>query len=379
MDEKPRILEIAVLDSLPSELVSETVAFFNTNFPGNLAKGMTTKFFTSKLGSSNPNGFGFLTVAMFDKEVVGSCSATRKRLVVDLEVVEAIEIGDTFTSQNFRKNCAFNKRYANTEGSEEYLNKSIFGRLATETLDRATAHEISYVYGTPNLQAKLSWLKRMNFKLVDYGYTYRISSASKSHPVYNKSKIISVISKLYLEITKRICKFSIRKYTIEIMQNCKKLELEFDKCLIPPSGSISILNYKEWIESRFLENDDKKYEVVRILSKSDKSVSGYLFFLKQTRTDGFDLMILSKALFSSEKLSRLKLQFARISCEKFFEYQNLSLWTDSRLTKLSTKFMYGFLSKKTRVDIVGRGLTEQGKKLINRNFFNFDYGDSDLG
>jgi hypothetical protein len=37
------------------------------------------------------------------------------------------------------------------------------------------------------------------------------------------------------------------------------------------------------------------------------------------------------------------------------------------------------MSKKTVVDIVGRDLSEEGEKLVERNFFNFDYGDSDLG
>ena len=37
------------------------------------------------------------------------------------------------------------------------------------------------------------------------------------------------------------------------------------------------------------------------------------------------------------------------------------------------------MSKKTVVDIVGRDLSDKGDKLVERNFFNFDYGDSDLG
>ena len=101
--------------------------------------------------------------------------------------------------------------------------------------------------------------------------------------------------------------------------------------------------------------------------------------MKQTSTDGFDLLILSKAIFVSEKISRLKLQFSRISCEKFFDYHNLSLWADSRLANLSARYIYGFMSKKTVVDIVGRDLSDKGGNLVERNFFNFDYGDSDLG
>ena len=379
MDQKPRILEIKILDALPSDLLMKTVTFFKRDFPGNLTKEMTSDFFTSKLGSGNSNGTGYLTVAMFNDEVVGTCSATRKRLLVDREIVDVIEIGDTFTSPNFRKYCYFENEYPNVNKTEDYLNKSIFGRLATETLDRAKADGINYVYGTPNLQAKLSWLKRMNFKLVNQCYTYRVSSASRLHPIYNTSKIVSVLSKLYLKIANRFCELAIRDYSLNLIQNGEKLELKFDNSFNPPADAISILNSTRWLESRFLENVDKKYEVVSITSKSDNRVSGYLFFLKQTRTDGFNLMILSKALFVSEKMSHLKLQFSRSSCEQFFDYHNLSLWADSRLTNLSARFIYGFMSKKTVVDIVGRDLSDKGDQLVERNFFNFDYGDSDLG
>jgi hypothetical protein len=379
MNQKPRILEINILDSLQPDLVFKTVSFFRENYPGNLTKEMTSEFFTSKLGNDNSNGTGYLTVAMFNGEVIGTCSATRKKLLVDQEIVEAVEIGDTFTSPNFRKNCYFRHTYPNVENTEDYINKSIFGRLATETLDRAKADGIYYVYGTPNLQAKLSWLKRMSFKLVNQNFTFRVSSPSKSHPVYNSSKLISFFSEIYLNVTNIFCRFAIRNYSLSLITNNTTLKFDFENTLKPPAGALSICNDANWIESRFLENTDKKYEVVQITSKSDKCVSGYLFFLKQTRTDGFDLLILSKSIFVSEKMSRLKLQFSRISCEKFFDYHNLSLWADSRLANLSARYIYGFMSKKTVVDIVGRDLSEKGEKLVERNFFNFDYGDSDLG
>jgi hypothetical protein len=44
-----------------------------------------------------------------------------------------------------------------------YVNKSIFGRLATETRRRAEADGIGIVYGTPNRNAYPGWTKRLDY------------------------------------------------------------------------------------------------------------------------------------------------------------------------------------------------------------------------
>ena len=95
--------EVKSLDDLnPSEL--QLVAdFFNEHFPGVFYPKCTPDLFIWKLGSSNPAGQGFLTVAMSNGLVVGTASGTRKILIENNKIIEALEIGDTFTHPDFRK------------------------------------------------------------------------------------------------------------------------------------------------------------------------------------------------------------------------------------------------------------------------------------
>ena len=80
-----------------------------------------------------------------------------------------------------------------------------------------------------------------------------------------------------------------------------------------------------------------------------------------------------------DNLLEIKMHLARVACDDFFEFHNLSLWVDSRATSLKSRFLYGFLSKKVPVDIVAKVLNDDENISIESSFYNFDYGDSDLG
>ena len=379
MPENIRTLDIEILDDLPSGLVTKAVDFFHQDYPSDSKKEMGTDFFLSKIVQSNPNGHGYFTVATYEGRVVGTCTAVRKTLISDNIIINAVEIGDTFTGKAFRKSCYFSKLYPGTTSRDEYLNKSIFGRLATETLDRARADGVEYVYGTPNLQAKLSWLGRMKFKLVDGNFTYRISAASRKHSLYNSSKFLKVLATIYTKISFLFCLFSTRKYSMSLISRTEFNEMPDTPSKPSIKGDIQLVNTHSWINFRFINNIDKKYKVVKIQKRGHNHLCGYLFFLEQERGDGFKLMILSKDLLYCKQLERLKIPISRISSEKFFKYENLSIWVDSRRNSLRFRFLFGFLSKKIKVDIVGKSLTEESTWLESRNFYNFQYGDSDLG
>ena len=44
-----------------------------------------------------------------------------------------------------------------------YINKSIFGRLAFESQKRAENKGIELIFGTPNKNAYPGWIKRLNY------------------------------------------------------------------------------------------------------------------------------------------------------------------------------------------------------------------------
>ena len=378
MADDPRILEIAILDELPGNLVDKAVNFFRENFPSDSKKQMDSNFFTAKIADSNPNGHGYFTVALYDGEIVGTCTAVRKTLVHKNQLVHAVEIGDTFTSKNFRKSCRFLHLYPGTTSFDEYLNKSIFGRLATETLDRARADGVTYVYGTPNFQAKLSWLGRMNFALVDGNFTYRINAASIRHEFYKKSKLFHILGRIYVNFSQLLCRLVTREYSMKLIS-----EEDFTFAMNAPDltkneNSIQLVNSESWIKGRFINNIDKNYRIVKIESRKDDALCGYLFFLEHERDDSFKLLILSKDILYDKTLNKLKMALARIAADRFFEYENLSMWIDTRRVSLTYRTFFGFISKPFKVDIVGKSLTENSFELQLKDFYDFQYGDSDL-
>jgi hypothetical protein len=379
MSDAERILKVEIYDDLHPELLAKAVEFFKSNFPSDATKPIDLNFFTSKLGAANPFGRGYFSVATHHGKVVGTCTAVRKRIVVENEIVDIVEIGDTFTSPNYRKNCYFDDLYHGTKSKNEYLNKSIFGRLATETLDRARLGGSRYVFGTPNLQAKLSWLKRMEFKLVDQHEIFRVSAATKLYPLYNRNKLFIFISRVYLSISYFICLLRVRKYRLSFVKNMSEVTFDFESKYFQLKNSISIENDPLYLENRYCSNLDKAYEVVKISAKKTGKSCGYLFFYRNTRVDGFTLLMLSKSLFADEEMFKLKLPFSRLACKNLPDYHNLSVWLDRKIMNPRSAFLYGFASKKLEVDIVGRQLDTSDLNLEKYGFSNFDYGDSDLG
>ena len=102
-----------------------------------------------------------------------------------------------------------------------------------------------------------------------------------------------------------------------------------------------------------------------------------MFFLEKREADDLSLLILSKTMVAPSKILNLILPLSRRAAYKYFTYDNLSLWIDSRITSPSVRYIYGFLSGVTHVEIVGKDL--HGFNLEKKNFYDFQYGDSDLG
>jgi len=374
-----KTIQLKILDDLPLDLVNASVDFFNDNYPTRNKFKMESKFFISKIQSSDNSKVGYFTVALFGDKVVGTCTAVVKELYCQNGVIRAVEIGDTYTARDFRRGCHFSEFYAGTNSSNDYLNKSIFGRLATETLDRARLDGVQFVYGTPNLQAKLSWLGRLDFKLVDGGYIKRITSPSIAHPQIKSTSLKFHSAKIYLKATFRINNFMTRRYSLKLIP---KLDFEYsvDKSKIKiPIDTLKILDSNNWIKRRFLENIDKDYRIVKVSSKSSNLPVGYLFFLEQEMDDGFKLLILGKSIFNSKRLNKIRISLAKRAAENFFVYDSLSMWVDERVDHLRFKTLFGFFSRAVKVDIVGKSLNPESKFLENMSFFNFQYADSDLG
>ena len=152
--------DVVIVDDLNSALVDQAAEFFNEHFPGTYWPSCEPSVFRWKLGDSNPAGRGILALAMSEGVVAAVMTATRKQLMLDGQSVTAAEVGDTFTNPAFRRAGQARALAHGTHKADDYLNRSVFGRLVNDVTDQLLSDGIEIIYGTPNNQSLPGYLRR---------------------------------------------------------------------------------------------------------------------------------------------------------------------------------------------------------------------------
>jgi len=185
--------DVVVADDLPAAELEAAASFFETSFPGTFEPRCTPAMFRWKLGPANPAGSGRMTLAMHEGRVVGTMTATKKRLVVDGETIVGVEVGDTFTHPDFRRGGGAAVPFPGTD-PDSYLNKSIFGRLVRETTDRLRGEGIALVYGTPNANSRPGYVERAGYLLAEdaSGTSWRRPTARRLNRVRGAGPLVPV-------------------------------------------------------------------------------------------------------------------------------------------------------------------------------------------
>ena len=171
--------EVVFVEDLDSVWVVRTADFFNTYFPGVFGEFCHPELFRWKLGRSNPAGEGVLALAVSGVDVVGVTTATMKLVVANGQTLRAAEIGDSFTHPDFRRGGQAATMAVGTDDPDDYLNKSIFGRLIEEITKRLAEREIELVYVTPDDR---SLARPGYFRRGDYVEVPRVGSRSWHRP-----------------------------------------------------------------------------------------------------------------------------------------------------------------------------------------------------
>ena len=122
------------------------------------------EYFRWKLGPDNPAGSGFLSLALLGGRVVGTVSLTRKRLWLDGREYAGGEVGDSYSSSSVRLRAVPACLSPRDPNPQSYVNRSIFGRLASDTERRATTAGVALIYGTPNRNAYPGWTRRLGYQ-----------------------------------------------------------------------------------------------------------------------------------------------------------------------------------------------------------------------
>lgn len=153
--------DVVFVEDFNGELVQKVSDFFNDQFPQVFWPSCTSEEFEWKLDESNPAGRGMMAVALCGNTIAGVITATRKEILIDGMPVLSAELGDTYTHPSFRNNGRCRELAPGTSSRNDYLNKSVFGRLTMELLRRLEGEGLDLVYGTPGREVvRDAWCRR---------------------------------------------------------------------------------------------------------------------------------------------------------------------------------------------------------------------------
>ena len=147
------------------EHLGKSVAFLQGEFGDPDSEPVwTTQSMQWKLCETNPAGRGLMHVALMDDTVIGTVTVIKKRLLVDGREITGAEIGDTYSSAEYRRIAVCRTNNAFESDPAHYKNKSIFGRCVSEITQRAVSQDVALVYGTPNQNSMPGYVNRLGFK-----------------------------------------------------------------------------------------------------------------------------------------------------------------------------------------------------------------------
>jgi len=145
-------------------LVEKLSEFLQNEFCQDGADVMwSPEYFKWKIGSANPAGNGYISLALENGVIVGSISLTKKRLIINGVECIGAEIGDSYTAASIRRRGKPFKLSTVEHDPKSYKNKSIFGRLASEVRQRAELDGVSIIYGTPNKFSYPGYIKKLDY------------------------------------------------------------------------------------------------------------------------------------------------------------------------------------------------------------------------
>jgi len=308
--------------------------FLQKNF--SLSKDSLTwskEYFEWKLTKCNPAGHGVMLCAKVDNRIIGIVTITKKRALNNGESIQIAEIGDTYTDVEFRKKGKCSHLLEN-----EYLNKSVFGRLVHEAIIWAKNNEIKLVYGTPNNNSHPGYISRLGFE--DTEFTVETGLKKIIRPTFrglltrigleidNKEKnTASYIDYIY---KKRNNKFNIKKII------ATKGEIDnLSTAIIFNQGIEFIKDYRYW-QYRYCENPIATYEIRSIYL--NHVFSGIFAYRIYRNEKGYkicclmDWMSLPNLLEMNEILEILKLGESR--SVDFFLYLNSGLGKKKNINEI---------------------------------------------
>lgn len=368
------VVSLDDLDSFGLQLVSD---FFNEQFPGIFYPECTPEIFKWKLGPSNPAGSGFLTVAVCDGRVVGTASGTRKNLVENSNPFQAIEIGDTFTHPDFRKRGRCITPLLSMEMKDEYFHLSVFGRLVSETIQRAQLQGIEYIYGTPNENSRPPYLGRLEFRDIDKGKILsKVIFTSKTAKL-QRIRWILILHEYFAQSFAWLLRY-ILFGTNSLHELTKRDMLEFSiSTLIGEShqpDKVYLENNFRFLLHRYVNHPNYMYRYFQIVVKDE--IKGTLITTEVIRVSGVSSFLVSDWIVLDKKIEkRISLFISKLRSYNVGS-ETISFWDCGKSIKMTELFLGIF--KRRNISVISKDFRKSNLNGASE-FGDFHMGWSDNG
>lgn len=333
-------------------LIEEVINFLRSEFPYNIGGELWTKeYFQWKLGSSNPAGKGFISVALVKGRVVGVVTLTRKRILLNGVMCDGGEVGDSYSTSRGRRNASPLKLSAHDPNPKSYLNKSIFGRLAFDVRTRAENCGISIIYGVPNKNAYPSWINRLDYFEARKANLFSFSRPGNYYLVnkFTKLKKISFLFKLINKININICSllYNFKYKDINLICNeFKKNEVDKLWEKIKPINGFSLMRDAAYWKYRYLQRPAVEYKIFNYYL-SDALVG--IVAVRVIEDKKFKSTICIAEWMSSRDISDDYLIFKVVEYFKDDDINFFNLWAGTDIGKKFTKL---FFNKRKKIPII---------------------------
>lgn len=251
-------------------LMDKAVAFLQGEFsPVNGDPVWSVEYFQWKLGPTNPAGAGHISLAMLDGNVVGVVSLTRKRLWFNGQPLIGGEVGDAYTSARVRRGVQPSTLSALDADPVSFINRSIFGRLASEVRGRAEADGVQLIYGTPNANAYPGWTKRLGyFEFREYKNhafarpTWRM--LIKRYPgISCGRRMVQLCENALISIHAALCRFANRDLIFSLLPS-NETEIEELWARVKPDTGFSLVRDGAYWRHRYLDHPLASYSLLGI-------------------------------------------------------------------------------------------------------------------
>jgi len=203
-------------------------------------KKISPEYFLWKL-RDNPAGRGIVSLALNNGRVVGTTTATPKRIISNEKQYKVLEIGDTYTDPEFQR-------------------QGIFSGLVNATVERSNNEGYESIYGTPNENSLPGYENKLGFKRVsklglclwvfpiNIGAALTNSNSDKKHT----KEVLSKISAFYAGIGKP----SANVTEIKLTESLDPLS-NVDKIAGDQAKKFRLVRDLEYLNYRIVENPER--------------------------------------------------------------------------------------------------------------------------